>query len=311
MSGKTRIEWATDVWNPTVGCTPVTEGCRNCYARRMFNRFYQDHKFDQIKIHEERLSLPEKWNKPRRIFVDSMSDLFHEDVPSEIIGRVWYTMAHEHRHQFIVLTKRPKRMRAWVNQFLKECLSGVFTNIWLGVSISSNQDLWMVHELLNTPAAIRIVSVEPMLGAVDLEPYLTPALSTSGEGECLDWVICGGESGPNARPMHPDWARALRDQCQAAHVPFYFKQWGEWYPTAEQYGDDDFMDKLNFGTHCICLGNQGTKFMEEWGDRERYWCGFQPDPAQNPWFMERVGKKKAGRLIDGKEWSEIPLVKEE
>ena len=279
MSGKTKIEWADRVWNPTVGCSPVSSGCMHCYAKRMFDRFYQSHKFEDVTCHPERLSIPEKWIKPQRIFVDSMSDLFHESVLDEFIWSVFSVMAVSVQHQFMVLTKRPERMRdylsRWNKTFVTDSHSGpnnIFLhpyplpNIWLGVSVEDQKTAdERIPLLLQTPAVKRFVSVEPMLGPVDLEPYLKlPPLHVDIKGKStwsgLDWVICGGESGPGARPMRADWARGLRDQCQEAGVPFFFKQWGEW----ETIGS---------------------------GERE-----------QLMW----LGKQRTGRHLDGKEWNEFP-----
>lgn len=294
MSGKTKIEWADRVWNPTVGCTPVSEGCRHCYAKRMFERFFQDHKFENVKCHPERLEIPERWIKPQRIFVDSMSDLFHPDVPDDFIAKVWMRMFLLPRHTFMVLTKRPERMKQWVDLMLEGCMGRVFSNIWLGVSVEDQKTAnERIPLLLQTPAAKRFVSVEPILGDVDLEKYL----SLTDEEECeildanqsyeittdeikrsfpkLDWVICGGESGPNARPLHPDWARSLRDQCQAAGVPFFFKQWGEW---TTQPGSVDL------------------------SNRKQTYSGNN--------VFSRVGKKNAGNLLDGKVWAQFPEVEE-
>ena len=266
MSGKTKIEWADRVWNPTVGCTPVSAGCANCYAKRMYDRFFQGKPFSEVQLHPERLSDPEKWKAPARVFVDSMSDLFHESVPDVFIEQVWEVMLLSTRHTFMVLTKRPDRMKKWVDQMLTGCMSRVFSNIWLGVSVEDQKTAdERIPLLLNTPAAKRFVSVEPMLGAVDIGKYLVPGAAGSPAEiikyhDYLDWVICGGESGPGARPMRADWARGLRDQCQEAGVPFSFKQWGEW----ETIGS---------------------------GERE-----------QLMW----LGKQRTGRHLDGKEWNEFP-----
>ncbi|MEM5786533.1 MAG: phage Gp37/Gp68 family protein [Syntrophobacteraceae bacterium] len=336
---KTKIAWCDQVWNPVVGCTPVSEGCRNCYAKKlhdMRHRAYLEGKhlpvqyakpFDQVQTLENRLNDPLHWREPRRVFVNSMSDLFHDDVPDGFIFGAFMRMAKASQHTFMILTKRPKRMQKWiVNNWMTDIFGDyhpelALPNVQLGVSITSDKDLWMVGELLKTPAAVRFVSYEPALGPIDFkfirsEPC-SPGCFHHVSHPCercgyqagrlpIDWVICGGETGPGARPMHPDWARSLRDQCTAAKVPFFFKSWGDWYPAAAQYGDPGFIDKMTFGRHCICLGNRGTVFQEEWGDREEYWCGHQPDPDQNPWFMEHVGARRAGHLLDGVEWRQFP-----
>lgn len=338
---RSKIEWTDEVWNPTVGCRRVSEGCRNCYAERMAKRLVAMGRKEyaglldesgrwsgQVRMLEDRLSQPLRWKRPRRVFVDSMSDLFHEDVSDDFIRQVFVTMAWCKQHTFMILTKRPERMKEFVSRL--EFTEMTRPNVWLGVSVENQRaaDERIPH-LLETPAAVRFVSCEPLLGPVDLNMGICPVCGGCGETaghyfqddgmdtcdgcggsgktiDKIDWVICGGESGPGARPMHPDWARSLRDQCQAAHVPFFFKQWGEWLPVAEQYGEDDLMDKLDFEAHTICLGNLGTVYSEDRGLERVYWCGFQPDPGQNPWFMERVGKKAAGRELDGRTWEEYP-----
>lgn len=225
---KTKIEWATDVWNPTVGCTKLSAGCKNCYAERIFNRFHRwprfppYEKFSEVRCYPEKLDQPLHWKKPRRIFVDSMSDLFHEDVSSLFIDQVFETMHLAWWHTFLILTKRAERMWDYISRRYIPNQLAVLPNVWLGVSIESqptadNRITW----LLKTPAAVRFVSVEPMLEGINLRRWLT---ITAQRDFMLDWVICGCESGPGARPMDLDWARVLRDQCQAAGVPFFLKQ---------------------------------------------------------------------------------------
>lgn len=325
---KTTIEWADEVWNPVTGCTKVSEGCRNCYAERVAGRFWGERKFTDVRVHPERLKDPLHWKKPRRVFVNSMSDLFHPDVPIDFIANVFVVMALARQHTFKVLTKRPCRM--WLTltgeEFAHEyhdcmdvlserSINGVFEpsrNVWLGVSVETQKDAdSRLSILLHTPAAVRFVSCEPLLGPVRLGEWLpsydpTQHYARPEHDGKLDWVIAGGESGPGARPCHPDWVRGLRDACLASNVPFFFKQWGEWLPVAAQYGDDDFIDKLDMEAHSICLGNRGTVYMEEKNLKQLYWCGYQPDPGQEPWFLERVGKKAAGRELDGRTWDGLP-----
>lgn len=324
---KSRIEWTDRVWNPTTGCTKVSAGCANCYAEREAGRWWGYRKFSDVRCHPDRLDIPIYWKKPVRIFVDSMSDLFHDDVPDEFIEKVWLIMMHSPRHTFQILTKRPKRMLDFVTTKLYPGETKPHFNcrhIWLGVSVEDQKTAdERIPLLLETSAAVRFVSVEPMLGHIDLlqsvfQPgawsdinlaVLPSAIKTVG----IDWVICGGESGPNARPMHPDWARSLRDQCVKANVPFFFKQWGEWKPICPQYpegNEDPNLDDLDMMAHQICLGNQGTIFREDYGLKEYYWCGYQPTPSENPWFVEKVGKKAAGRLLDNRMWDEFPRSKE-
>lgn len=288
----TRIEWADEVWNPVTGCSKVSQGCKNCYAERIAGRFWKDRKFSDVQFHEDRLDAPSHWKKPRRVFVNSMSDLFHEKLNFSEILTVFYRMGIYDRHIYLVLTKRPQRMLEFFDYWKEHidwCLANgnpffkpPLRNIWLGVSVEDQKAAdERIPLLLQTPAAVRFVSCEPLLGAVDLSGYLTglyilgerPELTINEPS--LNWVICGGESGPGARPMHPDWARSLRDQCQAAQVPFFFKQWGEWAPD------------------CLC----DTKKPHP------------ETPRPHPGLigcMFRCGKKAAGRLLDGREWNEYP-----
>ena len=257
--GKTSIEWATDVWNPVTGCTKVSEGCRHCYAETMVKRFGRVgpetlpgvhpviHDF-RVMLHPDRLEQPLHWRKPRRIFVNSMSDLFHKDVPEDFIDLVFGVMAAAVEHTFMVLTKRPERMleymtpggegsielwgSRWPRGMARACFGESeptefpLPNVWLGVSVEDQATAdERIPLLLKTPAAVRFVSVEPMLGPVNL--HMVPIL-VRGPRETalrqLDWVICGCESGPKARPMDPSWARSLKDQCAKAGVPFFYKQ---------------------------------------------------------------------------------------
>ena len=231
---KTKIEWATDVWNPTVGCTKVSSGCKNCYAERMFNRFHPDEKFSDVRCYPERLNQPLHWKKPRRIFVDSMSDLFHKNVPDDFIREVFLRMQMS-VHTFMILTKRPIRMFKWL---IRDKNPPILPNVWLGVSVENQATAdYRIPLLLQIPAALRFVSVEPMLGPI-VESlsrwYSNDSFDPNGSQKVInrahwpfpkiDWVICGCESGPYKRPMDLDWARSLRDQCQMAGVPFFLKQ---------------------------------------------------------------------------------------
>jgi protein gp37 len=256
MGEKSKIEWTDATWNPIrarqtvpgvafkpkIGwhCEHVSEGCRNCYAETMNRRlgtgldFKPGHRSDvEIFLDEKMLLAPLRWTKPRRIFVNSMTDTFAEFVKDEWLDRMFAVMALAARHTFQVLTKRPERMREF-------CTSGwPLPNVWLGVSAEDQATAdERIPLLLETPAAVRFVSLEPLLGPIDLfhieEPSgltfnaLSKKEGISFRGRGLDWAIVGGESGPHARPMHPEWARDIRDQCAAAATPFFFKQWGEW-----------------------------------------------------------------------------------
>lgn len=259
---KTSIEWCDEVWNPVTGCAKVSQGCKHCYAETIAERFWatqyppnpdgSPRKFTDVRVHPERLEDPLKWRKPRRVFVNSMSDLFHEDVPEHFIASVFGAMALCQQHTFMILTKRPKRAadwfqdiggttrRSWVLLSAARLINAnrikfpdwPLPNVWLGVSVEDQKTAdKRIPMLLQTPAAVRFVSYEPALGPVDFMGINGALNSWFKNGEIdvvregnLDWIIMGGESGPGARPMHPDWARSVRDQCQDAGVPFFFKQ---------------------------------------------------------------------------------------
>lgn len=239
----TKIEWATDVWNPITGCTPISEGCQNCYAKRMANRLagrYGYPKDDPFKVtsHNGHVYLkPTKWKKPRRIFVCSMGDLFHRDVDvdSQIYPSIIHMVRRTPQHTYLFLTKRPEKMkwvceRIWGNDLPK--------NAWFGVTAENQQRAdERIPILLQIPTAVHFVSVEPMLGPVDMKNWLKESVVRHHTvPQEINWVICGGETGPNARPMESDWARLLRDQCGAVGVPFFFKKHGDWW--CKQFNTD-------------------------------------------------------------------------
>jgi protein gp37 len=240
MGDSTGIEWTDATWNPVTGCTKVSQGCKHCYAERDWNRLahlpaYQGRAFTDVACHPKRLDQPLRWKRPRRIFVNSMSDLFHEDVPFEFIEEVHEVIRETERHTFQILTKRPDRMVEfwkWRKEvyFANSCTSAPPRNAWYGVSVEDQSTAdYRVPLLLQTPAAVRWISAEPLLGPVSLVVPFDGARVDAAKGARpgipgLDWVVVGGESGPKARPMHPDWARSLRDQCAAAGVPFFMKQ---------------------------------------------------------------------------------------
>jgi protein gp37 len=313
MSATTGIEWTDATWNPVTGCTKVSAGCDHCYAETFAERWrgtpghYFERGFD-VQARPDKLSLPLKWRKPKRIFVNSMSDLFHDDVHDDYIARVFAVMARCPQHTFQVLTKRHARMRSLLSsrkfsRFVEELtpsfspLVGMWPlpNVWLGVSAEDQH--WAdirIPALLDTPAAVRFISAEPLLGPVDLYKLWRP------EGPELNWVIVGGESGREARPMHPDWARSLRDQCQAAGVAYLFKQWGEWAV--------DFRR----GTHL--LQTTGQLITRESGTTTNpygHGSGVQDlvDRGHPGWVrVRRTGKKAAGRELDGRTWDQYPAV---
>jgi protein gp37 len=327
MADKTKIEWTDSTWNPVTGCTRVSPGCTNCYIDwappfRINDRHFRDAAGERshaigsttgVLLHPERLDQPLRWKRPRRIFVNSLSDLFHDAVSDEYIARVFAVMALADQHTFQLLTKRHGRMRsllssAWfedqvralADEMAHEFITYPLPNVWVGVTVEDQEraDL-RIPALLETPAAVRFLSVEPMLGPVDIGEWASfghcPEHDFSG-GFCvqrkhpgvahIDWVICGGESGPNARMMQRDWARSLRDQCTTADIPFLFKQWGEWTtngrlgvgllddPTREAFGE--VVADGKFPSHTWRL------------------------------MYQRVGKKAAGRELDGRTWDEYP-----
>ena len=299
MADKSKIEWTDATWNPITGCSMVSPGCTNCYAMTLAGGRLKHHPSreglttptergpvwnGEVRFNAKWLDQPLKWKKPRRIFVCAHSDLFNEDVPDEWIDLVFSVMALAPQHTFQVLTKRDNRMRAYcsseetigrlTNEITRFSFPDILTfrhkpdglkgiiipNVWLGVSVESEQHTKRIENLLDTPAAVRFVSVEPLLGPVTLDSGIRGGpprfLSTEIDHPTdtkLDWVICGGESGKNARPMLAPWARDIRDECIMAGVPFHFKQWGEWDAR-----------------------------------------------------LRKVGKKKAGRILDGRTWDELP-----
>lgn len=291
----TKIEWSEEVWNPTTGCDRVSPGCDNCYIERTIPFRMEGRRFDEhgrmgVRLHPDRLDKPLHWRKPRRVFVNSLSDLFHESVPGDFTAEVFAVMALADQHQFQVLTKRSKWMAhrlnndAWLDDVDSARLrrnpyrimpDWPRPNIWLGTSIESDRYAFRADHLRHTPAAVRWLSLEPLLGPL-------PSLDLTG----IDWVVVGGESGPGARPMHPDWARDIRDRCVRADVPFFFKQWGEWAPAR---GDE----KDRMQGHVNVDGAYHT--------------------FQNPGFARpgaapigRFGKKAAGRVLDGRTWDQYP-----
>jgi len=214
MAANSKIEWTESTWNPVTGCTKVSSGCKNCYAERMAYRLQamgQPHYKNGFKLalHEDALDIPLRWKKPKMIFVNSMSDLFHKDVPFEFIQQVFEVMGNAHWHTFQVLTKRSERLRE-LSTKLKWA-----ENIWMGVSIENNANRKRMDDLAVCNSSVKFLSLEPLLGPL-------PNLELTE----LDWVIVGGESGPGARVMKEDWVTDIRNQCVKVDVPFFFKQWG-------------------------------------------------------------------------------------
>ncbi len=340
----TKIEWVKnadgtrgETWNPLVGCTKVSKGCAHCFAERMAvrqigmgNKNYagtikDGHWSGKVNLIPDALEKPLHWRKPRTVFVNSMSDLFHESVPFEFIDKVFAIMALAKWHTFQVLTKRPERMREYMKALTFERMrvhmnanspGSWFTiawrnrpeelkwnriptcqpppNIHLYVSIEDQATAdERIPWLLKTPAAVRGVSLEPMLGPVDLRPYLRGEGCTTGgvttwlkTGPVLDHVIVGGETGPGAGPMHPDWVRSVRDQCAEAGVSLFFKGWGDWCGGMQNSSRDPYATLEN--GQMFCKGASNHKY---WGDG---------------YMSARVGKRAAGRELDGRTWDEMP-----
>ncbi|HWO18637.1 MAG TPA: phage Gp37/Gp68 family protein [Kofleriaceae bacterium] len=214
MSDGSAIEWTDATWNPVRGCTKISPGCKHCYAETFAERFrgVKDHPFEQgfdLRLVPKALELPLTWRASRRIFVNSMSDLFHEEVPLPYIRRVFEVMKRASQHQFQVLTKRAERMAELTDKLT------ISPNVWMGVSVENAKYTSRIDALRRVSATVRFLSIEPLLGPL-------PDLDL----DRIHWVIVGGESGPGARPMDADWVRSIRDQCQAAGVRFFFKQWG-------------------------------------------------------------------------------------
>ena len=344
MSATTTIEWTDKSWNPVRGCDLVSAGCTNCYAMHFAHRFSGEGQpyegltrlgprgpvwTGKVRQVPESLDEPLRWRKPCRVFVNSMSDLFHEDVSDQFIAAVFGIMAMAPHHTFQILTKRPARMVAWFewlkaeydgpcdqNAVLQTSLGDYarwnhdryddqceamldadwpLPNVWLGVSVENQVTAdERIPKLLETPAAIRFISAEPLLGPIDLDAReLICATWRKGLtiGTYLDWVIVGGESGHGARPMHPEWARSIRDQCQAGAVPFFWKQWGEWLPMDQQPRSLEYPEIVADNYPGLPKGGYPESRCHRW-----------PDATDS----YRVGKRFAGRLLDGVEHNEFP-----
>jgi protein gp37 len=214
MAQNSKIEWTESTWNPVTGCSKISEGCKNCYAERMALRLRAAGSPNYangfaVTLHPHVLEIPLRWKQPRSIFVNSMSDLFHKDVPFDFISKVFDVMCRASRHRFQILTKRSGRLLKLSSKLPWP------ENVWMGVTVENADHTSRISNLRETDAATKFVSFEPLLGPI-------PNIDLEG----VDWVIVGGESGPKARPMKPEWPTDIRDQCLSAHVPFFFKQWG-------------------------------------------------------------------------------------
>jgi protein gp37 len=298
MSSTTGIEWTDATWNPVTGCSPISPGCEHCYAARMAQRlagrcgYPADEPFRPGTVHEDKMSEPTRWKTPRRVFVCSMGDLFHEDVPDHVRLDVLTVMAWTApQHTYLLLTKRPAVMRRYFESITWAAVEGKRVmpvpfdkvdpaqlaeapfpaNIWLGVTAEDQKRAdERLPILTSIPAMHHFVSCEPLLGPVDVTPW----------AEALDWVILGGETGPGARPMHPNWARAIVCEREDAGVPVFFKSWGEWAPGYVEHGN-----WLDYGDMCVAD-------THDWPEG---WCSF------------KVGKKAAGHLLDCQEYQQVPL----
>ncbi|MFF7476608.1 DUF5131 family protein [Streptomyces sp. NPDC008092] len=357
MATDTSIEWADKTWSPIIGCDRVSPGCDSCYAistariresnphPSIATAFagttqHTDHGVDwsgQVNLLNHRLTEPLRWKTGRKVFVNSLSDLFHKNVPDEFIAKVFAVMALTPQHSYQVLTKRHARMRSLVGnpEFEKQVdyellhfppfadpkltrrswplpkAGWPLPNVWLGVSVENQQwaDL-RIPALLNTPAAVRFLSCEPLVGPVTLADHWIGSDPYRRDEPSISWVIAGGESGPKARPMHPDWARTLRNQCAAASIPFLFKQWGTWGVDAPL---DDQGRLLNTPRgHGITVANDGTVYQPgdlSYPDGPRYVEAIRGghDRAHLT-GMYRLGKKSAGRELDGRTHDAFPAV---
>lgn len=353
MADHTKIEWTDATWNVITGCSVVSPGCTNCYAMKLAGTrlrnipsrvgLTRESKAGPvwngtIRFNEEWLDQPLRWRRPRMIFVCAHGDLFAEGVTDAMLDRVFAVMALAPQHSFQVLTKRPERMREYLadkNRTFRIALATrdlaliplepissetmarlmwPLPNVWLGVSVEDQTRAdERIPVLLDTTAAVRWVSAEPLLGPVDftsidtgsgwvdsLQSYIRYPTATPGhflnepiDWPRLDWIVAGGESGPGARPMHPDWVRSIRDQCATVGVPFLFKQWGRYLPQHDDPMEGYFSSVPNdFGDHAV----------------DRGWC-FGRSPSQRPWMMHDVGKKAAGRELDGVTHDGFPVVR--
>ncbi|MFN3456890.1 MAG: phage Gp37/Gp68 family protein [Novosphingobium sp.] len=371
MADNTKIEWADATVNAINGCSVTSPGCTNCYAMKLAGTRMKSHPTregltietkagpvwnGEVRLHEPALLQPLSWTKPRRIFWNAHGDTFHDAVPDEWIDRVFAVAALTPQHTHMILTKRSKRMREYMRPFSQRRADGLgiavrllgydepleslpkwpLENVWLGVSVEDQTRAdERIPDLLATPAAVRFLSCEPLLGPVDIRRWLhimwrcsycrqffngrhkqhCPGCGKEGglcgshpfngrnrpartgfpfqSGSGIDWVIAGGESGPGARPMHPDWARSLRDQCAAAGVPFHFKQWGEWAPDTGHETFDTAKGRAQ-RTPAFLIKRDGTVHC------------FLPQEEQDAPVVLRLGKKRAGRLLDGVEHNGLP-----
>jgi protein gp37 len=303
MNKTDKMEWWDRSWNVMTGCTSVSPACDNCYAAAMSKRF--DGHFN-VTLHPERLEAPMHWKKPQFVFVCNMGDLFHEYVPFEFIDKVFAVMALCPQHTFAVLTKRVEKMARYIQRLANHCtpleeyarsigrtfqfqgmplLPWPLPNVGLMTTVENQKYAdERISVLLGIPAAWHGVSYEPSLG---------PIVFTEEQLKKLSWCVCGGESGPHARPMNPQWARDTRDQCKAAGVSFWFKSWGEWSPNFSKH-------KGNVKEVAICQNGECSAPLG-WSKN-----GWHLECSSKHPILKRIGKRAAGRLLDGVEWLQRP-----
>lgn len=311
MAENSKIEWTHHTFNPWIGCQKVGPGCDHCYAEAMM-----DTRLGRVEWgpHAARSRTSHSyWRKPlawsaaakaagqrHRVFCASLADVFdnHASILPEWRDDLWSLIAATPHLDWMLLTKRPGNIANMLPvpfDFEKQ-----YPNVWLGCTVVNQAEADRdVPKLLAVPAAVRFLSMEPLLGQVDLTRWIGVEGDGAGVGFGLDLVICGGESGPGARPMHPDWARSLRDQCVAAGVPFFFKQWGEWESSLDRDRDDPDW-RADYSANYVDCGK--SKWLNLAGG-----CGFHGERFH---VMRRVGKKAAGRLLDGRTWDQMPGGKE-
>lgn len=335
MAENSAIEWTDHTFNPWLGCVKVSDGCKHCYAETLMDKRYGRVKWgptgERVRTSPANWRKPYQWDKQAkaegrryRVFCASLADVFEAKPDQQGDLNRWRTdlgvMIENTPHlDWLLLTKRPENVNH-LAQYMFD--GGLPSNVWIGTSVENQEQAdKRIPELLKIPAAVRFLSCEPLLGKILLDDGCNSWLSCRSDSpeypeddsnyeECcesyavggshfhgIDWVIVGGESGPHARPMHPDWARAIRDQCQEAGVPFFFKQWGAYEPVTPLYeGRDDEMEDGR--GDLVCMSSGGYVYQD--------YDGQPSDP--NSWLMERVGKKAAGRILDGRTWDEFPLV---
>jgi len=309
----TKIDWCEEVWNPITGCSKISPGCDRCYASRMALRLagrcgYPAKDPFQVTFHRDNLTKPKSWKRPRIVFVNSMGDLFHDDVRDEWIQTVMEVVESCPQHTFLILTKRIARAVEFFGGSSGAGLSAPpLPNLWLGVTVENADYLWRIEVLARIPAAKHFVSVEPALGPVDITPWLpqikriengiTVPVTIGEHVPGLDWVIMGGETGPGARPMHPAWARSVRDQCKATGVPFFFKGWGAWCEvTSGRF----------YGPSRACVSESG-EWHESSGRIQDQFC--YPNESEGVImrrFRDKADKLAFGRKLDNREWREMP-----